>query len=170
MKRTLILGSLSLVAFAACTTTGEDRPDSTTAGRSFRAADRALQTALGALDAHARIAPVTGNVNLTSPCSSAGSIGISGTYDNTDAGTSFDLIAAFSGCHEAEGTLDGSLHWTSVTTAAGHEDDHWSGNLDFSDQYGSWSCPYAVHMVSVDGATTEYTGTICGYDVSGIGD
>jgi hypothetical protein len=153
-----------LLAFAGCTTSGTG-PTNTAprqdAEHAFSAASAALEAAAGSLDPH--VARLTGQINVSSPCSQSGSIDLVGAFDS-DAGTRFDLDATFDACAEIEGELDGTLHWRE-TGAGTTFTDEWTGTLTFIDSAGSWSCVFD-YSATIDDAGEHYAGTICGYDVN----
>lgn len=152
------------IVLAACTSSHHyDPPPRQNAEQAFGAASRAMEAASARLGSGAGVAPVYGDVDVSVPCSRSGSLAVSGTFDAGDYGASFDIDATFNSCREAEGTLDGTLHWDSSADASGNVHDHWGGTLDWFDQYGSWSCVFDLTMI-VDGTGVHYSGSICGYD------
>lgn len=159
MKHILFLA----LALAACTTEGGERPSSASASRTFTAVNSRIEIALAKLG---NLAPNTVTVSLTEPCALSGNLGITGSHDlDTQA---FDLTATFSACVEsgAEGTLDGSLQWTSETVGA-TTTQTWDGTLLGDDGSVSWSCVFDLTIVEDANGVTQ-SGTICGYDASSI--
>lgn len=171
MKLTNLLSfSLISVALVACASNDDNQgatgaqPDHTQARRAFDGASGAIDTAFAHLGSQSRIAPFGGTVDFSEPCSLSGSLDLNGSYDDSDAGTSIDLVAGFNACEEAEGTLGGSLHWVSSMSGT-HIEDHWTGTLTLDDPSGSYSCAFDLHAITDDFEVT-YNGSICGYDVS----
>ena len=110
----------------------------------------------------ANVAPLDGVISGSVACSVSGDVSVNGSYDTDGTNTDIDLTAAFNACEELEGTLDGSLHWTSSVTDT-TVTDTWQGTLDFIDGYGTWTCVFDVTSI-VDSTGVHYSGTICGYD------
>lgn len=157
MKHILFLA----LALTACAASDEDRPSSANASRTFASANLRMETALSRIGS---LAPVAVTVNLSEPCAISGGLGVAGTYDS--AGEMFDLTASFTACVEsgAEGTLDGSLHWTS-STVGDTTTQNWDGTLVGDDGSVSWSCLFDLTIVEDANGVTR-SGTICGYDAS----
>jgi hypothetical protein len=91
---------------------------------------------------------------------------VSGSYDSSGTGdrAAFDMTVAFGSCKEAQGTLDGSLRWTSVTNGTSFSATM-RGDLDWSSANGdSASCDFDLSM-AVTAQTVAYSGHICGYDI-----
>jgi len=105
-------------------------------------------------------------LDFSGPCTVGGLVGVTGSYDG--AGTAdhaaFDMTATFDACQEAQGTLDGSMRWTSVANGTSFSATM-KGELDWSGTKGeSASCDIDV-KIAITPETVEYSGHICGYDV-----
>jgi hypothetical protein len=153
-----------LTVAAACTASSQGSvPDHTQAKHAYSAMSTRIDAALQALDSH--VAPLSGAVSITEPCSLGGDLGLAGTYEASSNGVSaFDLTAGFDACQEADGSLDGSLHWIE-TTGADSVTDSWQGTLVFTDASGVWQCVFD-YGVTAGAQGTHYTGSICGFDVN----
>lgn len=152
--------ALASLALAACTSSSG--PDHAGATHAFNAANTRMEAAVNALNTS--VASLTGTVSATAPCGLAGSVGLTGSYEATGTGTNLDLTAAFAGCKEAEGLLEGRLQFTSTTDGATVRE-AWHGTLDFSDASGHWQCLFDFRATL--GATgVTYAGSICGYDAA----
>jgi hypothetical protein len=156
----------SLVSAAACSS-GPSKEESL---QIFAAASTAMASAqsravtdaqpLQALDAPAELL-----VDFAGPCTLGGQIGMTGSYDAAGTGdrAAFDMTASFRACREAQGTLDGSMRWTSVADGTSFSATM-DGELDWSSDQGSASCDFDLSM-AVTTETVAYSGHICGYDV-----
>ncbi len=143
--------SESLQIFAAATTT--------MASVQSRAVSDAQQ--LQALAAPAELL-----LDFTGPCTLGGTVGVNGSYDSSGTGerAAFDLTAAFRSCKEAQGTLDGSLRWTSMADGTSFSATM-TGDLDWSSVNGdSASCDFDL-SIAVTPQTVTYSGQLCGYDM-----
>jgi hypothetical protein len=89
---------------------------------------------------------------------------VDGSYDGAGTGmqAAFDVDAAFSGCADAYGSLNGDLHWTSTADAAGFAG-AMSGSLMWTDGTDSCSCDIDLQL-NVTFVSVGYTGSVCGYD------
>ena len=103
-------------------------------------------------------------LDYSGPCSLGGTVDVEGSYsgDGSDEAT-FDLKTSFVGCHEITGTLDGSLEWTSASTATGFTATM-KGGLDWKGNDGEASCDFDLTM-SITESLISYAGHLCGYDV-----
>ena len=161
-----LLALAPVLALAACADNGPSKQE---AARIYQAMSVAATNGRVQAVNHAG-APLTAPADLTldysGPCSLGGTVGVQGTFsgDETTATGSYDLTAAFAACHEAPGTLDGSIHWSGSSSATGFSSSM-VGNIDFDDGSTTTSCAIDVQMtVGATGVTS--TGTFCGYDVS----
>src|SRR5690242_20306179 len=136
-----IAALLPLALLAACT----DQPSKEESVQIFAAATTALTSAQAKAVDQARsgqlTAPAELLVDFTGPCSLGGTLRVNGTYagSSDDEHAAFDLGAAFNGCREVTGTLDGDLTWTSEASAAGFSATL-TGGLDWQGNNGSASC------------------------------
>jgi hypothetical protein len=156
--------SLLPLALIACTSNQPSRQDSQRARTAtYAASEAALSKALAHVGA---VAPAAVTLSFSGPCDLGGTVGLDGTYDESGTGdqASFDLNATFDACAEADGTVDGNLHWTSVEDATGFTQDL-TGQIDWSDSNTSASCAFDLHQSITQTGITQ-TGTVCGYDVS----
>jgi hypothetical protein len=154
--------TLPILALAACTSSNDNpnAPDQRGAAHAFTAASTRMDAAVGAIGNKVASA---GTVTATAPCELAGSVGLTGSIDSVGARTKLDLTAAFTGCKEDEGVLDGSLRFTSITDGS-KVSNTWNGSLHFTDLEGSWQCAFDV-QTTVDATGVHNTGSVCGYDV-----
>jgi hypothetical protein len=158
-----------LLALAACS----DGPTKEESARIWAATNTALSSAqsraVADASANSPAAPGALALDFTGPCTLGGTVSISGSWDGSATGNTwqaaFDLSATFDNCQEAQGTLDGDMHWTSSAGGAGFSASL-TGDLAWSDSGGnSASCAIDVQMnVSLAGYTS--TGSVCGYDAS----
>jgi hypothetical protein len=157
----------SLVSAAACSS-GPSKSESL---QIFAAASTALASAQSravtdAQQVRGLRAPAELLLDFAGPCTLGGTVGVTGSYDTSGTGdrAAFDMTAAFATCKEAQGTLDGDLHWTSVADGTGFSATM-RGDLDWSSADGaSASCDFDLSM-AVTSQTVSYSGHICGYDV-----
>lgn len=164
----------SLVSAAACSS-GPSKEESSqifvtasiamTSAQSRAVADAQQLRVLGA--------PVELLLDFSGPCTLGGLVGVTGSYDTsgTAGNTAFDMTAAFDACREAQGTLDGSLRWTSTVNGTSVSATM-KGELDWSDGNGaSASCDFDLLTV-ITPETAAVSGRVCGYDAAadlGIG-
>jgi hypothetical protein len=151
------------VGLAACSS----GPSEQDAARMYGAANTAMSTArVQAVSQAQTAAPGDVALDFSGPCTLGGTVALMGTSstDTASASATFDLLATFAGCHEAQGTLDGSLGWSSSSSATGTTMSM-TGDLDWSDGSNSASCEINV-LMSVGATGFSYTGSICGYDVA----
>jgi hypothetical protein len=155
---------LACLALAACTSSPSSghAPDRAGASQAFGAANTRMNAAVNALNTHAAASLVGGAVNFSAPCGVAGTVGLTGTFQTDGARTTLDVTAAFTGCREPGGQLDGSVAFTS-TNDTSKLTDRWRGTLDFTDAAGAWQCAFDF-TATIDATGTHYAGTICGYD------
>ena len=164
MKRLLLL---SLVFAAACS----DQPTKEESVRVFGTASVSLSTA----QANAVTAAKTGGdsadvtLNYTGACALGGSVSVNGNYagDGNDERAAFDLTAAFAGCKDLSGSLDGDIHWTSTADAAGFSA-AMTGTLDWQSGNDSATCDFDLHLAVTQTAIT-YGGSLCGYTMAELG-
>jgi hypothetical protein len=154
----------SLVSAAACSS-GPTKSESL---QIFAAATTAMASAQSraVADAQQLQAPAELVLDFSGPCTLGGSIGVTGSYDGAGTGerAAFDLTTAFDACKEAQGTLDGSLRWTSVVDGASFSASM-TGELDWSSAGGdSASCDFDL-SIAVSPQAVAYSGDLCGYDV-----
>lgn len=157
----------SLVSVAACSS-GPTKSESI---QIFAAATAAMSSAQAravgdAQAARALLAPAELVLDFTGPCALGGSVGVSGSYEGsgTDERAAFELTTSFDACKEAQGTLDGSLRWTSVADGASFSASM-TGELDWSSLGGdSASCDFDL-SIAVTPQDVTYSGHLCGYDV-----
>ncbi len=161
---------LPLVLFAACSS-GPSKSDAT---RVFAASTAAMASAQShavsaAHGGAALIAPAALNLQYSGSCPAGGTVGVTGSYDDSGSGmaAAFDLQTSFTGCKDLTGTLDGDLHWTSTADATGFSS-AMTGSLVWSDGQDSASCDFDLHL-SVNAQAVGYTGTVCGYNVQDLG-
>lgn len=162
-----LIVSMSLVSAAACSS-GPTKSESL---QIFAAATTAMTSAQTRAVTDAQQLQVLGApaellLDFTGPCTLGGTVGVSGSYDSSGTGdrAAFDLTAAFRACQEAQGTLDGSLRWTSATNGTSFSA-AMKGDLDWSGANGdSASCDFDLSM-AVTAQSVAYSGHICGYDV-----
>ncbi len=112
-----------------------------------------------------------GLLDFSGPCTLGGSVALTGTYaeDAENNVQSFDLMATFTACREAQGTLDGALHWTSVNVQTDSETSStvtMAGDLHWDGPGGAMSCEIDT-TATIDSSGFTQSGTICGHDVSG---
>jgi hypothetical protein len=166
--RTLgLLVSMSLVTAAACSS-GPTKSESL---QIFAAATTAMTSAQARAVSDAQQLQVLGApaellLDFTGPCTLGGTIGVNGSYDSSGTGerAAFDLTTAFRSCKEAQGTLDGSLRWSSVATGTSFSATM-KGDLDWSSASGdSASCDFDL-SIAVTAQAVTYSGHLCGYDV-----
>jgi hypothetical protein len=158
---------MSLVSTAACSS-GPTKSESL---QIFAAATTAMTSAQARAVSDAQPLQVIGApaellLDFTGPCTLGGTAGVSGSYDSSGTGdrAAFDMTVAFGSCKEAQGTLDGSLRWTSVTNGTSFSATM-RGDLDWSSANGdSASCDFDLSM-AVTAQTVAYSGHICGYDI-----
>src|SRR5262245_39404702 len=134
---------LPLLLLAACTS-GPSKEESV---QIWAAASEAMTSAQQrAVDA-ARSTPVAPVTDLTldwsGACTLGGSVDVKGDYsgNSSDDHASFDLRTSFHGCHEASGTVDGDIHWTSTATGTDFSASM-DGSVDWHGQNGSGSCDF----------------------------
>jgi hypothetical protein len=114
-------------------------------------------------------APVVYALDFSGPCTLGGTVGVTGSYDasGTADRSSFDLTAAFRACQEAQGTLDGSLRWTSVAEGETFRATM-TGDLDFDGPEVSASCDFDL-TIGVTAQSVTYSGQLCGYSLAELG-
>lgn len=161
---------LPLVLLAACTG-GASKQD---AARVFTAATTSMASAQAravsaAHGAAALVAPAALNLQYSGSCTNGGTVGVTGSYDDSGSGmeAAFDLDTSFTGCKEVTGTLDGALHWTSNADASGFTS-AMTGSLTWTNGQDSATCDVDLHL-SVNAQAIGYTGTVCGYNVQELG-
>jgi hypothetical protein len=151
------------VGLAACSS----GPSEQDAARMYGAASTAMSTArVQAVSQSQTAVPADVQLDYSGPCTLGGSVGLTGSSsaDTTAASATFDLAATFTDCHEAQGTLSGSLAWSSSSSATGTSMSM-VGDLDWDDGSNAASCEINIQM-SVGATGFSYTGSICGYDVA----
>jgi hypothetical protein len=164
MKRPGLLSILIVPGVLAACSSGPSREES---ARIFAAATTAMSSAQSraVADANSSLrAPADLLLDFTGACTLGGSISLTGTYaggaDSDNA--TFELATSFNGCRELQGTLDGELRWTSITTATGATVSM-KGALVWDGSDGSATCELDV-QTTVDSTGFSYTGSICGHD------
>jgi hypothetical protein len=173
MKLTTTIGLLSL-CLAACAT--DEGSNGSTSNRLSKAQTAALfNSALRGLDAGkdssqgARLlAPEQTTVDATFACELGGHFDMLGTYEyslDSDAET-WDLDASFADCNMSEVTMDGELSWNHDTTTLGFTETL-VGTLTVSTPELTTTCAFDVRIDS-SASGDVYSGTICGYDASGV--
>jgi hypothetical protein len=156
---------LPLALLAACS----DQPSKEESVQIFAAATTALTSAQAKAVDQARSGQLTAPADLvidfSGPCALGGSLAVHGTYAGSgdDEHAAFDLGAAFNGCREVTGTLDGDLQWTSEASSAGFSATL-NGGLDWQGNNGSASCDFDLAL-AVNDLGVSYDGHLCGYDV-----
>jgi hypothetical protein len=159
---------LCSIALVACASQSEPTHRATTreAGLELSAATAALEAAQARALPQSLVAPDTVQVNYLGPCEGGGSAAITGSYDysTASADSAWDLDAAFSGCTDSDGVLDGTLHWTQTVTGAAVAQ-ALTGTLAWQGSGGSASCTFDL-TIATDAAGVHYHGTVCGYDVT----
>ena len=115
------------------------------------------------------VSPVVYALDFSGPCTLGGTLGVTGSYDATGDGelATFDLTTAFRACQEAQGTLDGSLHWTSVADGTSFRATM-KGDLDFDGPNASASCDFNLSIAVTEQSVT-YSGKLCGYSLDELG-
>jgi hypothetical protein len=158
---------LPFVLLAACTsgptTTKQNaaRIFAATTASMTSAQSRAVSAAHGT---PALVAPASLTLAFNGACSAGGTVAVNGSYDNSGDGmrAAFDLDTAFTGCKDADGSLDGDVHWTS-SRDANNFTGAMTGSLAWTDGQDSATCDIDIHL-SVTPVTVSYTGSVCGYD------
>lgn len=104
-------------------------------------------------------------VNFSGPCTLGGTVSVIGTYDTAGTGQSsaFDLAATFDSCREPNGTLDGTMQWTSASSPSGFAATM-LGSIDYDGSNTSASCDFNL-VIAVTQSIVSYSGHVCGYDV-----
>ncbi len=158
---------LVLVPLAACSS----QPSKQESLQVFAAATAAMSSAQARAVTDAQQpgviqAPAVLTLDFAGPCTLGGTVAVTGSYDGdgTDSRAAFDLTASFDGCKEPQGTLDGSLRWTSTANGTSFSATM-TGELDWSGAGGeSASCDFDLSL-SVDPQRVSYAGSMCGYDL-----
>jgi hypothetical protein len=153
-----------LVVLAAC---GDSKPSQQEAFTAFGAATAAMSTAQSNAVQAAQQGPPSDahTLNYNGPCTAGGTVRVTGSYqgDGGQAAT-FDLDVLFDGCTDGQGTLDGSMSWTSTADGTNYSATM-AGDIAYDSPQASASCGYDLH-VSVSGSAVAYSGSVCGYNVS----
>jgi hypothetical protein len=167
MKRLSMTMVLPLCLLAACS----DGPTKEESVQIFAAASTAASSVQARAVTDARSANGLAaadqlTLDFSGPCTLGGTASVNGSYegDSNDDHATFDLNTKFVGCHEATGTIDGELHWTSTADANGFSASM-TGDLDWTGSNGSASCGFDVSL-QVSATDISYSGSLCGYDVS----
>jgi hypothetical protein len=167
----------SFVSAAACSS-DPPQPSKEDASQLYVAASIAMSSAQARAVSDAQQlrglhAPAQLLLDFSGACTRGGLVNVTGSYDTsgTTGRTTFDMATAFHMCREAQGTLDGSLRWTSIVNGTSFSD-KMKGELDWSNDSGaSASCDFDVLTV-ITPETAAISGRLCGYDVAadlGIG-
>lgn len=126
----------------------------------------ARASAVAAGQGHAFVAPAQLSLDYSGPCLLGGTAAVNGAYDDGSGSgdhAAFDLTVTFNACRGVDGTLDGSMHWTSVASDTGFSA-AMNGNLDWTDGNDSASCGIDVQL-ALTSTSVSYSGAVCGYDV-----
>ena len=155
---------LPLILVAACSS-GPSQSDSL---KVFAAANAAMATEQANAVAASRttaVVPGPMTVSYTGACTGGGTVSVTGTYDGDGTGdqATFDLTETFTSCTEAVGSLDGSIHWTSVTNGTSFMSTM-TGSISYQDPNTDESCDYDVKL-DLDASTVTYSGSVCGYAI-----
>jgi hypothetical protein len=167
MKLANVLAVLAL-ALAGCTDTATKQESV----QIWAAASAAMSSAQTKAVEAAKANNVTGGeevmLDFTGPCALGGNVVVKGEYtgENSDERAEFDLKTSFSGCREAAGTLDGSIHWTSTASATGFSA-RMDGNIDWSSSSGSATCDFDLSL-AVTQTSVSYSGHLCGHDAGSL--
>lgn len=161
----------SLASAAACSS-DPPQPSKEEATRMFTTASITMTSAQMRAVADAQqlrglTAPVELRLDFSGACTISGLVDVSGRYDTSGTGgrTTFDMTTTFDACRDFQGTLDGSLRWTSIVNGTSYTD-AMKGELDWSGGNGtSASCDVDVSTVITPG-DARITGEVCGYDVA----
>lgn len=166
MKLAILLSAV--LALAACTDTASKQESV----QIFAAATTAMSTAQTKAVEQAKGTQLTdpGAITLdySGTCTLGGSVVVKGEYagEGADDRADFDLNTSFNGCHEAGGTLDGNIHWTSSASSSGFSA-VMDGSLDWAGNNGSASCDFDLSL-AVTQTSVSYSGHLCGYDVGDL--
>jgi hypothetical protein len=164
--------SIRLLALVTLTLTAcSDQPSKQESLQAFAAATASMSSAqsraVTAAGGSGVVAPAVLTLNFNGPCTLGGTVGVTGSYDDgpgTGERAAFDMTASYNDCKEATGTIDGSLHWTSVIDGQNFSATM-EGGIDFAAANGdSFSCDFDLRM-AVTSTSVTYSGSICGYDV-----
>jgi hypothetical protein len=161
------LVGLALV-LAACG--GDSKPSQQDSFLAFGVATQAMaqaqSKAIQAAQQGNIVAPAVLTLNYNGPCTTGGTVSVTGSYDNAGSGqaATFDMNMSFDACADAQGTLDGDMHWTSTADGTNYTATM-KGDIDFVGPQASASCEYNL-TVSVTGSAATYSGTVCGYNIS----
>jgi hypothetical protein len=163
-----ILDLIVLMSVVSATAACDSGPTKSESLQIFAAATTAMASAQtrAVTDAQQLQAPAELVLDFSGPCTLGGTVGVNGSYDGSGTGdrAAFDMTTAFSSCKEAQGTLDGSLHWTSVVDGMSFSATM-TGDLDWTSINGdSASCDFDLSM-AVTTASVMYSGHLCGYDI-----
>ena len=109
------------------------------------------------------------SIDYNMPCTLGGTAAMRGDYEGNqnDANAEFDLKATFDACAEMDGTLDGTLRWTSVASGTAFSG-KLVGSIDFTSPSASASCDVDIEMM-VTQSSISYRGKICGYNLGELG-
>jgi hypothetical protein len=157
-----------MLVLAACGgggNSGSQQEAFTAFGAATAAMGQAQAKAVAA--AKSLVTPEVLTINYTGPCTTSGSTSVTGSYDTSGSGqaAAFDMTVGFDACADAQGTLDGSITWTSTVSSTGYTA-AMQGDIDYASPQGSASCEFDLTVsVANSGASVTYKGKVCGYSI-----
>ena len=153
-----------LILIAACSS-GPSKQDSLKVFAATNSAMASIQSTAVTASRTTALVPASVTVNYTGACTGGGTAAVTGTYDGdgTNDQAAFDMTMTFTNCTEELGSIDGTMHWTSVASGTSFMSTM-TGSISYHDPQTDASCAYDVSL-DVTSTTVTYSGTMCGYDV-----